>query len=302
MEAEFDGLSIAAADAGLLSPQDARRVTGMAAMTAIGAGFINAFPNLEIIANFGVGYDAVDVGHAASCGIMVTNTPDVLSDEVADTTIGLILNTLRELPRAEAYLREGRWAAEGPYPLTRLTLRGRRAGLFGLGRIGMAVARRLEGFGIPIAYHTRTRRSDVDWAWHETLVSLAQAVDLMIVIVPGGVATDKAVSTDVLAALGPEGVLISVGRGSTIDETALVEALERGGIAAAGMDVFADEPHVAKALLALPNVCLLPHVASASVATRHAMADLVVDNLAAWFNGQPAITPVPETAAFNRPR
>src|SRR5690606_16671801 len=144
---------------------------------------------------------------------------DVLSDEVADTTVGLLLNTVRELPKAAAYLRAGRWAAEGAYPLTSLTLRGRTVGIFGLGRIGLSIARRLEAFGLPIHYHTRTRRTDVDYPWHDSLVGLASAVDTLVVVVPGGAATEKAVNADVLGALGPQGVLISVGRGSTVDET-----------------------------------------------------------------------------------
>lgn len=300
VEAEFDSLSIGAADPGLISDADADRVQGIAAMTGISAGFIDRFPNLAIIANFGVGYDAVDAKHAATRGIVVTNTPDVLSDEVADTTLGLILNTLRELPKAEAYLRAGRWVSEGNYPLTKLTLRGRTAGIYGLGRIGMAIAERLSAFGLPIHYHTRNRRTDVDWPWHDTLTGLADAVDLLVVVVPGGAATENAVSTDVLRALGPDGVLINVGRGSTVDEAALIAALSSGTIAAAGLDVFAKEPHVPQALLDMPNVCLLPHVASASVATRKAMADLVVDNLASWFSGKPALTSVPETVQFNK--
>ncbi|MCY0148391.1 2-hydroxyacid dehydrogenase [Hoeflea sp. G2-23] len=299
-EAEFDAVFIDAADAALIDAQTRSRVKGIAAMTTVSADFIDALPNLAIIANFGVGYDAVDAPHAASRGIMVTNTPDVLSDEVADTTVGLLLNTLRELPKAETYLRAGRWAKEGPYRLTPLTLRGRTIGVFGLGRIGLAIARRLEAFGVGIHYHTRTRRTDVDYPWHETLAGMAKAVDTLIVVVPGGPATDKAVNADILDALGPDGVLINVGRGSTVDETALIAALTERRIAAAGLDVFANEPHVQQALIDLPNACLLPHVASASVSTRNAMADLVVDNLAAWLAGGAAITAVPECAALNR--
>ncbi|WP_420407275.1 2-hydroxyacid dehydrogenase [Hoeflea sp.] len=300
LEREFEPVFIDKADPGLMDEGARAGIRGMATATAISASFIDAFPNLEIIANFGVGYDAVDAAHAASKAVMVTNTPDVLTDEVADTTIGLLLNTLRELPKAEAYLRAGRWAAEGAYPLTSLTLRGRTAGIFGLGRIGLAIARRLEAFGIEIQYHTRNKRSDVDYPWHETLLSLATAVDLLIVVVPGGAATDNAVNAEILDALGTDGVLISVGRGSTIDEPALIEALEQNRIAAAGLDVFANEPNAPKALIDLPNACLLPHVASASVSTRNAMADLVVDNLAAWFDGRPAITPVPECKDLNK--
>lgn len=300
VEAEFDAIFIESSDAALLDAATRAKVSGIASATAINASFIDAFPNLSIIANFGVGYDAVDARHAATRGVMVTNTPDVLSDEVADTTVGLLLNTLREFPKAEAYLRAGRWAAEGGYPLTQLSLRGRTVGIFGLGRIGLAIARRLEAFGLPIHYHTRNRRGDVDYPWHDSLAGLAAAVDTLIVVVPGGAATEKAVNSIVLDALGSQGVLISIGRGSTIDEEALIAALAERRIAAAGLDVFANEPHVPQALMDLPNVSLLPHVASASVSTRNAMADLVVDNLAAWLNGRPAITPVPECAGIDR--
>ncbi|MCY0096618.1 2-hydroxyacid dehydrogenase [Hoeflea ulvae] len=300
VEAEFDAVAIASADASLMDAEARAKISGIACSTAINADFIDAFPNLSIIASFGVGYDAVDAKHAASRGVMVSNTPDVLSDEVADTTVGLLLNTLREFPKAEAYLRAGRWAAEGAYPLTPLTLRGRTVGIFGLGRIGLSIAQRLEAFGLPIHYHTRTKRNDVDYPWHDSLASLAAAVDTLIVVVPGGAATEKAVNAEILGALGPNGVLISVGRGSTIDEPALIAALAERMIAAAGLDVFADEPNVPQALMDLPNACLLPHVASASVSTRNAMADLVVDNLAAWLDGRPALTPVPECAALDR--
>ena len=300
VEAEFEGISIDAANAALLDEDTRKRIRGLAAATAISADFIDSLPNLEVIANFGVGYDAVDARHAATRQVMVTNTPDVLSEEVADTTVGLLLNTVRELPKAEAYLRAGKWESNGAYPLTSLSLRGRTVGIFGLGRIGLAIARRLEAFGLPIHYHTRNKRSDVAYRWHARLVDLASAVDTLVVIVPGGAATEKAVNTEVLDALGPQGVLISVGRGSTIDEPALIAALTDRRIAAAGLDVFAHEPHVPQALMDLPNACLLPHVASASVSTRNAMADLVVDNLEAWLAGRPALTPVPECAGFDR--
>jgi len=298
--ADFDAISIETADPALLDEDARSRIRGMAAATAISADFIDLLPNLEVIANFGVGYDSVDAAHAATRQVMVTNTPDVLSDEVADTTVGLLLNTVRELPKAEAYLRAGRWEREGAYPLTSLSLRGRTVGIFGLGRIGLAIARRLEAFGLPIHYHTRNKRTDVAYPWHARLIDMAAAVDTLIVVVPGGAATEKAVNAEVLDALGPQGVLISVGRGTTIDEPALIEALSDRRIAAAGLDVFAREPHVPQALIDLPNTCLLPHVASASLSTRNAMADLVVDNLAAWLAGKPALTPVPECAGFDR--
>ncbi|MEM5493145.1 2-hydroxyacid dehydrogenase [Hoeflea sp. AS16] len=300
VEADFDAISIETADRALLDEDARSRIRGMAAATAISADFIDLLPNLEVIANFGVGYDSVDAAHAATRQVMVTNTPDVLSDEVADTTVGLLLNTVRELPKAEAYLRAGRWEREGAYPLTSLSLRGRTVGIFGLGRIGLAIARRLEAFGLPIHYHTRNKRTDVAYPWHARLIDMAAAVDTLIVVVPGGAATEKAVNAEVLDALGPQGVLISVGRGTTIDEPALIEALSDRRIAAAGLDVFAREPHVPQALIDLPNTCLLPHVASASLSTRNAMADLVVNNLAAWLAGKPALTPVPECASFDR--
>lgn len=283
-------------DPSLLSPQDIAAIRGLSAFGGVDAKFIDAFPNLEIVANFGVGYDSVDAAHAGSKGIMVTNTPDVLTEEVADLTVGLLLATLREIPKAEAWLRQGRWAGEGAYRLSPLSLRGRSVGIFGLGRIGLAVARRLEAFGVPIAYHNRRPAEGVSYAYHPTLEGLAEAVDTLVCIAPGGAATEKAISARILKALGPEGVLVNTGRGSTVDEEALAAALSSGTIAAAGLDVFAHEPNVPQALLDAPNTVLLPHIASASVTTRRAMADLCVDNLVSWFSERKALTPVPETA------
>lgn len=296
IETAFRVLTIERADAGLLSEEQRREVKGIAAATVIDAAFIDAFPNLQIIANFGVGYDGVDAAHAGQRGVMVTNTPDVLTEEVADATIGLLLNTLREFPKAEAYLRAGRWAGEGAYPLTRLTLRGRSIGIFGMGRIGQAIARRLEAFGLPISYHNRNPVPGIACQYYDSLLGLAGNVDTLISVAPGGAATEKAVDARVLAALGPNGVFVNIGRGSTVDEAALERALADGTIAAAGLDVFADEPHVPQGLLDAENACLLPHVASASVHTREAMADLVADNLVSWFTKGRAITPVAETA------
>lgn len=231
---------------------------------------------------------------------MVTNTPDVLTEEVADTAVGLLINTIRELPRAEAWLRAGRWTAEGPYPLTPMTLRGRRVGIFGMGRIGLAIARRLEAFGLPIAYHNRSKVEGVSYAYHASLAELAANVDTLVSVAPSTAATDKAVNAGVLAALGPDGVFVNIGRGGTVDQPALIEALGSGTIGAAGLDVFADEPDVPQALIDLPNACLLPHVGSATVHTRKAMADLVADNLVSWFEKGRALTPVPETANASR--
>jgi lactate dehydrogenase-like 2-hydroxyacid dehydrogenase len=292
----FDVVSLEKADAALLEPELAQRVRGIAAFFGrIDAALIDALPKLEIIASFGVGYDSVDAAHAGSRGVMVTNTPDVLTEEVADTALGLLIGTARELSRAEAYLRAGRWEREGPYPLTRGTLRGRRVGIFGMGRIGQAIARRLEASCLPIAYHNRRPVEGLKYDYHPTLKGLAEAVDTLISVVPGTASTARAINAEILAALGPNGVFVNIGRGSTVDEPALAAALRDGTILAAGLDVFADEPHVPQELLDADNAMLLPHVGSASVHTRNAMADLVIDNLIAWFSTGRPITPVPET-------
>jgi lactate dehydrogenase-like 2-hydroxyacid dehydrogenase len=252
-------------------------------------------PNLEIVASFGVGYDGIDVETAAARGIVVTNTPDVLTEEVADATVGLLLMTVRELSAAERFLHSGAWAAGRGYPVTPQTLRDRTVGIVGLGRIGMAVARRLDAMLVPVAYHNRRPRTDVAYRYFADLPAMANDVDTLIVVVPGGAETRHMIDATVLAALGPRGVLINVGRGSTVDEPALIAALTHRTIAAAGLDVFENEPHVPAELLALPNAVLLPHVASASAFTRNAMGDLVLDNLRAWFDHGRPLTPVPET-------
>ncbi|RWI87896.1 2-hydroxyacid dehydrogenase [Mesorhizobium sp.] len=296
----FKLVRIERADPGLVSEEMRAAVRGIASYAGINAAMIDALPNLEIIASFGVGYDSVDANHAAKVGVMVTNTPDVLTEEVADTAIGLLINTVRELYAAEKWLRDGNWAKTGNYPLSRLTLRGRSVGIFGMGRIGRAVARRLEAFGLPIAYHNRRRVEGVPYEYRATLKGLAEAVDTLICIAPGGASTEKAINAEVLSALGSNGVFVNVGRGSTVDEAALAAALKSGAIAAAGLDVFADEPKVPQALLDAPNTSLLPHVGSASVHTRCAMADLCVDNLVGWFTERRPLTPVPETISVPR--
>lgn len=298
----FEMIRLESADPKAISPEMAGKVRGIAAFGGINSAFMDALPKLEIVASFGVGYDSVDAAHAGKTGVMVTNTPDVLTEEVADTTLGLLLNTVRELSRAEAYLRDGRWVKDGPYRLTPGTLRGRKAGILGMGRIGQAIARRLEAFGLSVAYHNRRRVEGLPYEYHATLLSLASSVDTLISVVPGGAATAKAVNAEVLRALGPDGVFINIGRGSTVDEDALAAALRDGTIFAAGLDVFADEPNVPKALLDLPNASLLPHVGSASVHTRNAMADLVVDNLVSWFSKGEPVTAVPETAHIKSKR
>ncbi len=291
----FELLEIASADEPGLTPAQAAKVVGAAVSGQFPASLIDILPNLQMIASFGVGYDGVDVQAAAARGIVVTHTPDVLNDEVADTAIALLLNTVRRFPAAENYLRAGRWAQEGSFALSPLSLKGRHVGIHGLGRIGLEIAARLEPFKVTISYHTRRPRSDVTYGYHDTLLGLASAVDTLISIVPKTPETVGAINADVLKALGPSGVLINVGRGTTVDEPALIQALNEGTIAAAGLDVFAEEPKVPAEFLDLENVSLLPHVASASIPTRNAMADLVVDNVIAWFDTGRPLTPVPET-------
>jgi lactate dehydrogenase-like 2-hydroxyacid dehydrogenase len=255
--------------------------------------FMAKFPKLEIISSFGVGYDHVDAKWAGEHGIVVTNTPDVLNEEVADTALGLLLCTVRELPQAERHLRAGSWV-NGDYRLT-ASLRGRRAGVVGLGRIGKTIARRLEAFGLPVAYHGRTAQAGVPYSYYPDLVEMARDIDVMIVITPGGAATRHLINAKVLEALGPNGILINVSRGSVVDQDALIAALKQRKILSAGLDVYANEPHVPPELMAMDNVVLLPHVGSGSVPTRNAMNQLVVDNLVAWAAGKKPLTPVPET-------
>ena len=271
-------------------------IRGLATSTLYGRVDEDLFaqlPNLEIVASFGVGYDNVDVTAAAARGLVVTNTPDVLNEEVADCTLGLLLATIRRFPQAERFLRDGQWL-KGAFPLSP-TLRGRRVGILGLGGIGKAIARRLEGFGVEIAYHGRTRQEGVAYPWYPSPVALAEACDTLIAILPGGADTRHIVDAAVLRALGRDGVFINVARGSVVDEPALIAALREGTILAAGLDVYANEPEVPAELLDLPNVVLLPHIASGSEFTRTAMGQLVADNLIAWFASGRALTPVAET-------
>jgi lactate dehydrogenase-like 2-hydroxyacid dehydrogenase len=265
-----------------------------APVQSVDDALLAALPKLQIISSFGVGYDHIDANAAARRGIIVTHTPDVLTEEVADTAIGLLLNTVRELPQSERYLRAGKWPA-GNFPLSRATLRDRTVGMVGLGRIGIAIARRLEAFGVPVVYHTRHPRPELGYRHYPRLVDMARDVDTLIVIVPGGPATKNMIDAEILAALGPNGIVINVARGSVIDEPALIAALREGTILAAGLDVFVAEPNVPEELLAMDNVVLLPHVGSASEFTRAKMDQLLVDNIRAWAAGKPPLTPVPET-------
>jgi lactate dehydrogenase-like 2-hydroxyacid dehydrogenase len=255
--------------------------------------YMRRFPSLEIISSFGVGYDHIDAKAAARLGIIVTNTPGVLDDEVADTALGLMLMAVRQLPQAERYLRAGLWP-KGAYPLTP-SLRGRTVGIVGLGRIGKAIATRVSAFGLDIVYHGRNPQAGVGYRYYPSLVEMAKASDILIIVAPGGPSTRHIVNAEVLAALGPDGVLVNIARGSLVDESALIEALRTGKILAAGLDVYDNEPNVPAELIALPNAVLLPHVGSASVKTRQAMAECVVENLFGWADGKPPLTPVPET-------
>lgn len=284
-----------------ISPAVAARIRGVAVNSLVGAdkAMMALFPKLEIVSSFGVGYDHVDAAYAREHGIIVTNTPDVLTEEVADLALGLLIATLRELPAADRYVRSGQWA-KGNYPLTAGSLRGRTVGMVGMGRIGQAIARRLDASLVGVVYHSRKPAAGVAYKHYPNLVEMAKAVDTLIIITPGGAATNKLVNAEVIEALGPTGVLINVARGSVVDEAALIAALKARKIMAAGLDVFAAEPNVPEELRALPNTVLLPHVGSASVATRNAMDQLVVDNLKAWFSGKPPLTPIPETPVKGR--
>jgi lactate dehydrogenase-like 2-hydroxyacid dehydrogenase len=271
------------------------RVRGVATAghAALDGALMQKLPKLEIVSNFGVGYDTVDAKWAGAHGIVVTNTPDVLTEEVADTAVALLLMTVRELSQAERYLRAGKWI-EKSYPLT-ATLRDRKIGILGMGRIGKAIAKRLEAFGLPIVYHSRRPAADAHWKHYPNLVDMARDVDVIIVIVPGGPTTKNLVNAEVLKALGPNGILINIARGSVVDEPALIEALRNKTIKSAGLDVYVNEPRVPRELIEMEHVVLLPHVGSGSVHTRRAMGQLVVDNLKSWFAGKGPLTPVAET-------
>jgi lactate dehydrogenase-like 2-hydroxyacid dehydrogenase len=258
------------------------------------ASLLERFPKLQIVSSFGVGYDHVDVKYAAAHGITVTNTPEVLTEEVADTALGLLLCTVREFPQAERYLRAGHWVKKA-YPLSKATLRNRTVGMVGMGAIGQAIARRLEAFGVPVVYHTRQPRPGLKHRHYPKLVDMARDVDTLMVIVPGGAATANIINAEVLDALGPNGILINMARGSVVDEPVLIKALKDKRILAAGLDVFAKEPEVPEELLAMDNVVLFPHVGSGSEYTRQKMDQLVADNILAWAAGKPPLTPVVET-------
>ena len=258
----------------------------------VSAELINQLPALEVISIMGVGYDGVDVAAAKARGVMVGHTPDVLNDDVADLALALMLNVARRLPQADQYVRQGQWPG-GPMPLAR-KMSGARLGLVGMGRIGQAIAHRALAFGMSVAYTARSAKPALPYAFHATPRELASAVDFLVVITPGGAATRKLIDADVLRALGPEGYLVNVARGSVVDEAALIAALQQGVIAGAALDVFENEPHVPEALRAMDKVVLAPHLGSATVQTRQAMAARALANLQAHFAGQPLPSAVPE--------
>ncbi len=272
------------------------RAIAASADSRVGAELIARLPALEIISVMGVGYDGIDVAAAKARGVVVTHTPEVLNDDVADLAIGLMLCAARQLPAADRHVRSGDWERHGAMPLAR-KMSGARLGLIGIGRIGQAIAQRALAFGMSVAYTARSERTGLPYRFFPDARRLAAEVDFLVVITPGGAATHHLVDTAVLQALGQgagRGILVNVARGSVVDEPALVEALERGVIAGAALDVFANEPHVPDRLKALPQVVLAPHIGSATAQTRQAMADLAMANLVAHFSGRPLPSPVPE--------
>ncbi|WGW05697.1 2-hydroxyacid dehydrogenase [Tropicibacter oceani] len=257
----------------------------------LGGEAMDHFPNLGLIANFGVGYDAIDVNAASARGVKVTNTPDVLNDDVADLAVALLLAQCRNMIAGDARARTGQWAREGELPLNRKAS-GSSVGIVGLGRIGREIADRLAAFKMDIHYHARSEKQTPGWTYYADVVSLAQAVDFLVIALVGGPATEKYVTRDAIEALGPRGVIVNISRGTTIDEAALLDALETGKIAGAGLDVFLNEPNIDPRFAALDNVVLQPHQGSGTVETRRAMALLQLENVTAHLEGQPLITPV----------
>jgi lactate dehydrogenase-like 2-hydroxyacid dehydrogenase len=258
----------------------------------IDAGYMALFPALQMISVCGVGYDGIDVAAAKKRGIMVTHTPDVLNDDVADLALGLLLAVARKIPAADKFTRNADWL-DGPFQLTR-KLTGAKLGMVGMGRIGQAIAKRAAAFDMDIAYTSRNPRTDVSYRYVATPNALAAEVDFLVIITPGGAGTKNLINADVLKALGPQGFLVNVARGSVVDQAALIEALQKKMIAGAGLDVFVDEPNVPAELRKLDNVVLTPHIASGTVETRKAMSALALANLDAFTEGQPVLTPVPE--------
>jgi lactate dehydrogenase-like 2-hydroxyacid dehydrogenase len=259
--------------------------------TAFGGAEMDLLPDLKLIANYGVGYDAIDIPAANARGIKVSNTPDVLNDDVADIAVGMLLMQVREMTQAADWARSGQWKTGGEYRLNR-KFSGGRAGIVGLGRIGREIANRLAAFKMDIDYYARSEKETPNWTYHADPVSLAGAVDYLIVALVGGPDTAKFVSREVIAALGPRAIIVNISRGSTIDEDAMLEALEQGKIGGAALDVFLNEPNINPRFYDLPNVVIQPHQGSGTVETREAMAALQRDNIHALMKGTALITPV----------
>jgi hydroxypyruvate reductase len=251
---------------------------------------MDALPKLEIIANFGVGVDQINLDDAKKRNIIVTNTPDVLNECVADTALALILNTVRKFPQSEGHLRAGKWLAAGPYPLT-ASVGGKVLGILGLGRIGEAIAKRAMACGMTIRYHNRNKK-DVPYPYDPDAVTLAKNSDVLMIVTPGGAETRSLVNAQVLDAVGPQGYVVNIARGSVIDEPVLLRYLQEKKIEGAGLDVFVDEPKVPPAFFTLDNAVLFPHVGSATQETRKAMGDLQIENLRLHFAGKPVKTRV----------
>ncbi|HEX2565275.1 MAG TPA: 2-hydroxyacid dehydrogenase [Burkholderiales bacterium] len=281
-----------AADKAAFLEERAGKIRGIASFGTlpVDGKLMDALPKLEIVANFGVGVDQINLADAKARKIIVTNTPDVLNECVADTGMALVLNTLRKYPQCEQHLRAGRWVEKGPYPLA-TSLGGKTMGILGLGRIGEAVAKRAIACGMKIRYHNRNKK-DVPYPYDPDPVALARNSDVLMVVTPGGAETKALVNAKVLDALGPEGFLVNIARGSVIDEPVLLKYLQEKKIAGAGLDVFADEPRVPPEFFTLDNAVLFPHVASATMETRKAMGDLQIENLRRHFAGKPVVTRV----------
>jgi lactate dehydrogenase-like 2-hydroxyacid dehydrogenase len=271
--------------------QDVVGIVSAAGSKGVRRHLIEALPNLEIISQFGVGVDNIDLDAARERGIAVTNTPDVLTDDTADIAVSLLLALSRRICEGDMFVRVGKWAGGHALPLG-VTPKGKTAGIVGLGRIGKAIAKRLVSFDMRIVYHGRRQKADLAWPFYKDLEKMAADCDYLILAVPGGPDTHNMVGDRVLAALGPKGYLINIARGSVVDEEALVRALTNKTIAGAGLDVYANEPNVPEALKAMDNVVLLPHIGSATVETRTIMGEIVCSNLEAHFAGKPLLTPV----------
>lgn len=297
LAAGFDVIELPDGDATAFLAEHGADVVAVATMKGLSNEVLAKLPNLKVVSSFGVGYDSIDAEACAARGIIVAHTPDVLNDEVADTTIMLWLAVSRGLVPSERWARSGDWESKGNYPLTR-SVRGRKVGIVGFGRIGQTIAKQAGAFDAEIAYHARSEK-DVPYSYYPDLVEMARESEVLIVITPGGPETRHLINAEVIEALGPDGVLINVARGSVVDEAALVKALQEGRLGAAGLDVFEAEPKIPDALKTMENVVLLPHVGSATVETRAAMGNLVCENLERWLAEGRVVAPVPECRALN---